>query len=1291
MVVTSSTLFFWQKLFKTTRYRCNGHHILAKGVNLQLIKKEFANIFKSKSVMLLLVAVIVIPFVYSFCFLTSAWDPYGHTGQVPVAVVNEDEPATLEGKKVNVGEQTIANLKSNDQLGWHFVSKKAAAQGLKDNKYYTVITIPRNFSRNAATVLQPHPKQMKLSYKTNGSLNYISEVMSQVGADKLNSQIRAKVTNAFASTLFAQVGQIGKQIGKAATGATQLSDGIVTLDNGVNKYTVGVSQVHDGLQTLKVAVKPLSSGVQQLTDGGEQLYNGLGQLNSNVPALTSGVNQLDTGAHQLSSGLGQLHGQIPALTSGVSQLYAGSGQEASGLDNLNGQAPELASGIVQLLAGSGSLTDGLSQLNEKVPALTSGVDQLYDGLTQLNGNMPALASGTKQLDDGGKQLSDGISTLYNSATQDTTNADGTTTPSLVSAIQQLTDGSGTLKDGTSQLKDGVSVLYGQKDVLSSGVQQLDDGVNQYTDGTGQLAAGIKKMYDSKDTLASGVTTLSTNMDKLYKAIKNGTDADTPGLYEAALKLSAGSQQLYDGISQLQDSTNGTAGVGSKPTDGDDTSLTGGVSKLNAKLKKLNDTVNDQITTLNKTVADLNTMKKTAEDKTKTADAAMVTAIGGIADADQKKAVQDAFDQIKSAQSADSNYRLVAGMALSTVQNHMTATGTDSEGDPTGLQSAVSALYTGSQQLDAALNPATGKTGFNDAVSLLQNGSKTLTDSLSKLKTNSLTITLATAGLDGGLSDLDKSVNGGGGVTGENPVASEDSLVGGIEQLNDGAQQLTSNSSTLNSGVDELNNKVNVGSEDTPSLISALGQLNDGTTQLDTGAGTLNAGLVQLNGNVPTLVDGITQLKTGSGSLSTGLDQLYAQINNSTTNADGTTTPSLISAVEQLTDGMSQLHDQTPALASGVSQLYAGSQQINTGLGKINQKTKDLPDGVKKLTSGIHQIKDGLAQLKSKTPALASGVTQLYDGSNQLTGGLDQLSAQTPTLASGVKKLHDGSKQLKEGLEELNSQTPALGSGVTQLADGADQLNSNSPALTSGTKQLKDGSGQLADGLGDGYKQVNGVKLTNLTAKMFAEPSKAVQKRLTTVPNYGDALAPYVLALALFIAIIIFNFSYPMRRHDGYKSVADWFKAKFAVGTLVALAMAIIEATLMLVVGLHVDHIGQFYGMTILFALAAMYMTQFLNLAFGGVGIFVALGLLTMSGSGGLFPAETISPLYESTQRFLPMTYAINGYRNAISSGISASTVASSVAVLVAIAVISVALMFPAIKYLLTKLESEAKE
>ncbi|WP_054716738.1 YhgE/Pip family protein [Lacticaseibacillus manihotivorans] len=197
--------------------------------------------------------------------------------------------------------------------------------------------------------------------------------------------------------------------------------------------------------------------------------------------------------------------------------------------------------------------------------------------------------------------------------------------------------------------------------------------------------------------------------------------------------------------------------------------------------------------------------------------------------------------------------------------------------------------------------------------------------------------------------------------------------------------------------------------------------------------------------------------------------------------------------------------------------------------------------------------------------------------------------------------------------------------------------------------------------------------------MFAAPSKDVQKKYTSVKNYGAALAPYVLALAMFVAIIIFNFAYPMKRKDDDDStVISWLGGKILVGTLVAIAAALVEATLMLIVGLPVAHIFGYYAMTILFALSAMYLTQVLNLAFNRVGIFIALGLLTLSGSGGLFPAQTISPLYESTQKFLPMTYAINGYREAISGGIAGGTVVSSVFVLIVVALLSLLLMIPAV-------------
>ncbi|WP_164848046.1 YhgE/Pip family protein [Lacticaseibacillus hulanensis] len=939
---------------------------MKKELKLLVIKKEFSNIFHSKSIMLLIVAIVLIPFVYSFCFLTSAWDPYGNTGKVPIAVVNNDEPTTLQGKKVAVGAETVKKLRKDNQLGWHIVNAAQAAKGLKNNKYYTVVTIPQNFSKNAATVLNLHPKQMKLTYKTNGSLNYISEVMSQVGADKLNAQIRANVTNAFASTLFEQVGGIGKKIGTAATGATQINEGTVKLDNGVNQYTVGVSKVHDGIQTMKVAAKPLSSGVQQLTDGGHQLATGLDQLAGNIPALSSGVRQLDDGSHQIKGGLVEINGQI------------------------NG------TGDSDLTGGVQSLTDGMNELNQKVNHGT--------------GN----------------------------------------TPSMVSAIEQL----------------------------STGMKQLNTSVN----------------------------------------VANGSD---PSLVSAVEQLNDGMSQLDTGLKQLQKQTLGN----NKSSDPTEYGLAKGTEYITNKMLTLQDKVKTQISALSLASMMLKSNVKSAKATQDAADKKMEAAIAGVKDATQKAALEAAWKETTAAQ---------------------TKTQT-----------------------------------------VLDNG-KTLTNDDAK-----------------------------------NPI---------------GAMSKISAMSVLN-----------------------LVDYNMSTTETDPATGDPNG------------------LKTAVDQFASGLTVMNKKLNPTEKNATG-----FDAGIKQLVDGSAQLK-------AGINKLYKQRGTLADGVAQLNDGLSQMNGSRKQLASGVQQLDDGLVTLNGKAPKLSSGITALLAGSGKLSTGLDQLNGKVPTLASGVTQLDNGGHKLSGGLDQLNSKVPQLLDGVNQLADGTTQLTDNSGQLTDGTSQLKDGTKQLADGLNAGYKQINDVKLTKATAKMFAEPSKDIQKRMTTVPNYGAALAPYVLALALFIAIIIFNFTYPMRRHDGYKSVADWFKAKIAVGTLVALAMALIEATLMMVVGLPVDHVAQFYGMTILFALSAMYMTQMLNLAFGGVGIFVALGLLTMSGSGGLFPAETISPLYEGFQKFLPMTYAINGFRNAITSGIASATVAESVFILIAIGVISIALMFPAIKYLMGKLEAEARD
>ena len=89
-----------------------------------MIKQEWKNILKNHWIQIVLVALILIPSIYTVVFLGSMWDPYGNSGDLPVAVVNKDKAVEYNDKKLDVGDQLVKKLKDNDSLDFHFVNSK---------------------------------------------------------------------------------------------------------------------------------------------------------------------------------------------------------------------------------------------------------------------------------------------------------------------------------------------------------------------------------------------------------------------------------------------------------------------------------------------------------------------------------------------------------------------------------------------------------------------------------------------------------------------------------------------------------------------------------------------------------------------------------------------------------------------------------------------------------------------------------------------------------------------------------------------------------------------------------------------------------------------------------------------------------------------------------------------------------------------------------------------------------------------------------------------------------------
>ncbi len=569
-----------------------------------MFKAEWEYLKKHKFFMLVIVVLFFVPSIYAVTFLSSLWDPYGQVKNLPVAIINKDKSVTYEGQKLAVGDDLEKELRKSKDMDFHFPSEKEAKAGLKDGKYYTVITIPSDFSKDATTLLDKDPKQMKLDYETSSGHSFIAGKLSESGAKEISQQISKQVTKTYAKTIFAEMKKVGKGMNTAADANKQLADGTTQIKSGSDQLTSGLQtlsastlQFNDGAQTLTQGLSQYVDGVAQADAGSQRLTAGLGQLNGQVPALVSGVGQLSNGSNQVTAGLGQLNSQVPALASGVNQLATGSEQLTNGVDQLNQQLKDqdFAGKITTLQTQVATLQDiakdmpSQAQLQSQLQTVQTHLDNLNKASEKDAAAMPAnvdkafadagvqvtpeqkakiaasLATdvnnseSSKQIDPIVKDiaaLSAQINT-FNNAHGDqimqlgeaAKNTDLNEVNTQLEQMKALPTAIDTVDENMHKLSDGLNTLNGNTGALSNGVSALTNGSTQVSDGLNTLNSKTGDLSNGASQLLAGSSQLTTGLDTLNS--KRGELSSGAGqLADGARKLNGGANQLTAGAEQL---------------------------------------------------------------------------------------------------------------------------------------------------------------------------------------------------------------------------------------------------------------------------------------------------------------------------------------------------------------------------------------------------------------------------------------------------------------------------------------------------------------------------------------------------------------------------------------------------------------------------------------------------------------------------------------------------------------------------------------------------------------------
>jgi putative membrane protein len=508
---------------------------------IALFLEELKAVITNRKILVPVIAVLFIPLLYSGMFLWAFWDPYEHLDELPVAVVNNDKGAVLDGERLEIGDELVENLKENKQFSWHFVDEKEGEKGLNEQKYYMLIKIPEDFSKNATTLQDEYPQKMELIYMPNEGFNFLSAQIGNTAAEKIKEEVANTLTATYAETMFERIQKLADGLIAASEGAEKLHEGVSEAKDGSHEIYKNLKLLAEKSIVFKDGLQSAASGSEQLNDGLQQLNSGLAQLKDGQVRLLEGTKQAESGTKQLAEGLKkslagmeEMNEKLPQLTNGAAQIKDGAVNLSASLEQWRQGAEQTKSGAVQVSTGLEQMVAELEGMISQtadpeqkavLQALQNNLNQLSDGSKQVTAGIEQLSTGAMALKNGGDQLASGAKQLYNG--QLVVNEG---VKRLIAGQEQLSFGAEKLVEGQTKIVQGLTT-FGEKmseaqqgvTQLASGSRQLSSGLNELYSGSAKLQDGVNKLTTGSGELASGMTKMDEGSNELAKKLTDGAN------------------------------------------------------------------------------------------------------------------------------------------------------------------------------------------------------------------------------------------------------------------------------------------------------------------------------------------------------------------------------------------------------------------------------------------------------------------------------------------------------------------------------------------------------------------------------------------------------------------------------------------------------------------------------------------------------------------------------------------------------------------------------------------------
>ena len=375
---------------------------------LRVLKRDVLRLLKTPPALVVVLALLVLPSVYTWYNVVGFWDPYNNTGALRVCVVNEDEGGSsdLTGE-LHVGDMIVDELHGNTQLDWVFVDRDDAMAELDAGKSYAAFVIPSGFTSQLLSLTTGDFTQPKLEYYVNEKAGPVAPKITDTGASTLdetiNSTFVSTVSDVAADAIDQALGESREKldasrsravekIAQAVQTVGEARETLAGIGSATDEAQGKVGEAKDALCRVRADLGTASDALQTVSGLTTQMQDGLASFSAAaMPAVGTGLSSVSQASSKANQAGNDLNAAVQQAVAGA-QAYS---------DNLFGTTiPAVNGSLAQLGAASSSLATAVSNQRVLVDQTSLVLDQLAstlctakDALGQTDGILASLEEG----------------------------------------------------------------------------------------------------------------------------------------------------------------------------------------------------------------------------------------------------------------------------------------------------------------------------------------------------------------------------------------------------------------------------------------------------------------------------------------------------------------------------------------------------------------------------------------------------------------------------------------------------------------------------------------------------------------------------------------------------------------------------------------------------------------------------------------------------------------------------------------------------------------------------------